>query len=341
MTVPGRPALRIGPASVVWRPRTVAVLVASAAALVLGVALTVGLGEYPIGIGQVLAVLAGGGAPGPRFVVLELRLPRALTGALVGGALAVSGALTQTAARNPLAGPDVIGFTAGASAAAVFVIVLGGGAVGVPLAALAGSLGAATAISLLARRGGVQGDRAVLIGVGINAILLALVDWMLVLARVHEAARAYTWLTGSLDGAGWTGAVLVGAALLALGPAALALAHVAGALQFGDDTARGLGIDAGRARVALVAVAVGLAAAATSVAGPIAFVALVAPQVAQRLVRAPRPPFGVSLLVGAVLTVLADVAARTVVGGVELPVGIVTAVLGAPCLLYLVARRRA
>lgn len=345
--VPGRPALRVGRASVVWRPRTIAVLVVAAAVLVLGVALNVGRGEYPIGVGQVLAVLVGGGDPGQQFIVLELRLPRSLTGVLVGGALAVSGALTQTVARNPLASPDVIGFTAGASAAAVFLIVLGGGfgvlggllaAAGIPLAALAGSLVTAFAIYALAWRNGVQGFRLVLIGIGINAMLLAVVQWLLVVAQVYEAARAYTWLNGSLNAAGWEDVVLVTLALVVLVPAALVLGHVMGGLQFSDDTARGLGIRVNGARSGLIIVAVALAAVATSAAGPIAFVALVAPQIAQRLVRAPRPPIMASLLVGGALTVVADLIARTAFGGTELPVGIVTAVLGAPYLLFLIAR---
>jgi iron complex transport system permease protein len=345
--VAGRPALRVGPVSVVWRPRTVVVLAVAVVVTVLGVALNVGRGEYPIGVGEVLATLAGGGEPGQQFIVLELRLPRSLTGVLVGGALAVAGALTQTVARNPLASPDVIGFTAGASAAAVFVIVLGGGfgvvggllaTAGLPLAALAGSLLTAVAIYLLARRNGVQGFRLVLIGIGINAMLLAVVQWLLVVAQVFEAARAYTWLNGSLNGAGWDDVVPVGIALVVLVPAALLLAHVMGALQFGDDTARGLGVGVDRARSALIVVAVGLAAVATAAAGPIAFVALVAPQIAQRLVGGARPPIVASLLVGAALTVLADLLARTAFGATELPVGIVTAVLGAPYLLLLIAR---
>ena len=347
MLVAGRPALRVGPASVVWRPRTVVVLVVAAVVLLLGVALNVGRGEYPIGVGEVLAVLAGGGDAGQQFIVLELRLPRSLTGVLVGAALAVSGALTQTVARNPLASPDVIGFTAGASAAAVFVIVLGGGfgtlggllaTAGVPLAALAGSLATAFAVYALAWRGGVQGIRLVLVGIGINAMLLAVVQWLLVAAQVYEAARAYTWLNGSLNAAGWDDVVPVGLALAVLVPAALVLGHVTGGLQFSDDTARGLGIRVDRARSGLVVVAVALAAAATAAAGPIAFVALVAPQIAQRLTGAPRPPIAASLLVGGALTVVADLLARTAFGGTELPVGIVTAVLGAPYLLVLIAR---
>jgi iron complex transport system permease protein len=345
--VPGRPALRCGRFSVVWRARTMLVLGVVLAALVLGMAVNIGRGEFPISLVEVLTVLVGGGDSGQQFIVLELRLPRSLTGALVGAALAVSGAITQSIARNALASPDVIGFTAGASAAAVFVIVVGTGfggvggllaSAGLPLAALAGGLLTATAIYALAWRRGVQGFRLVLIGIGINAMMLAVVHWLLVAAEVYEAARAYVWLNGSLNARGWEHVVPVGLALALLVPAALLLAHVLGGLQFGDDTARGLGIPVDRARTALLVVAVGLASVATASAGPIAFVALVAPQIAQRLVGAARPPIGVSLLIGAALTVVADVIARTAFGGTELPVGIVTAVLGAPYLLFLLAR---
>jgi iron complex transport system permease protein len=131
----------------------------------------------------------------------------------------------------------------------------------------------------------------------------------------------------------------VGVALAILVPAALILGFVLGGLQFGDDTARGLGIRVDLARTGLLLVAVGLAGIATASAGPIAFVALVSPQIAQRLVRSARPPLGASLVIGAALTVVADVVARTAFGGVELPVGIVTAVLGAPYLLYLLVRQ--
>lgn len=345
--VAGRPALRIGGFSVVWRPRTIVVVVATAGVLLLGMALNIGRGEYPISIGDVLAVLVGGGDPSQQLIVLGLRLPRSLTGALVGGAFAVGGAITQSIARNPLASPDVIGFTAGASAAAVFLIVLGGGfgavggilaVAGLPIAALIGGLVAATAIYVLAWRKGVQGFRLVLVGIGIHAMLVAVVQWLLVVAEVYDAARAYTWLNGSLNARGWENVIPVAIALAVLVPAAFGLAHVLGGLQFGDDTARGLGIPVDKARTLLLAVAVALTAVATASAGPIAFVALVSPQIAQRLVGAPRPPIGASLLVGAALTVIADLIARTAFGATELPVGIVTAVLGAPYLLFLLAR---
>jgi iron complex transport system permease protein len=344
--VPGRTPLRRGPFSGVWRPRNVSVMVAAAVVLVLALAVNIGRGEFPISIPEVLAVLVGGGDAGQQFIVLELRLPRSLTGVLVGGALAVSGAIMQSIARNPLASPDIIGITWGASAAAVTLIVLGGSglvgslaAVGLPIAALVGGLVTAALIYGLAWRKGIQGFRLVLVGIGINAMLAALVNWLLIIAQVYEAARAQVWLNGSLNARGWEHVVPVGIALLVLVPAALVLSFVMGALQYGDDTAKGLGVKVNVARSLLLLVAVGLAAVATAGAGPIAFVALVAPQIAQRLVGSSRPPIGASLLIGAALTLISDIIARTAFGAVELPVGVVTAVLGAPYLLYLLIRQ--
>ncbi len=347
--VPGRVPWRYRGFSGVRRPRTLFVLLACAVVLVLASAVNLGRGDYPIGLGDVLATLFGGGGESQRFIVLELRLPRSLTGALVGGALAVSGAIFQAVARNPLASPDIIGITWGASAAAVFVIVLGGGmsavggtfaAVGVPIAALVGGLLSATAIYALAWRRGVQGYRLVLVGIGINAVLVAAVNWLLTVAQIYQAAQAQVWLNGSLNARSWDDVVSVSIAMLVLVPAALILTFVLGGLRFGDDTARGLGIRVNGARTGLLLVAVGLASVATASAGPIAFVALVSPQLAQRLCRSPSPPLGVSMLLGAALVVVSDVIARTAFGGTELPVGVVTAVLGAPYLLFLLARHR-
>lgn len=322
------------------------VTLAGLAALVLVVAANVGLGDVSIPVVEVLRVLAGGGTGAEQFIVLELRLPRSLTGVLVGASLGLSGAITQAVARNPLASPDILGVTAGASMAAVALIVLGStgtagallGGVGLPIAALIGGLGAALLVYLLAWRRGIEGYRLVLVGIGIQAVALGVTQWLLVIARIDEAARATVWLTGSLNGRGWEHVGPVGLALAVLVPVALLLTFGLGALLFGDDTARGLGVRVNRARSALILVAVGLAAVATSSAGPILFVALVVPQITQRLIGAARPPLLASAVYGALLTVGADLAARTVLGA-ELPVGIVTAVLGAPYLLYLLARR--
>jgi iron complex transport system permease protein len=349
VAVPGRRPLRWGPASTVLRMRPALVVLVGLALTLLALAVNLGRGEYSIDVGQVLAVLLGGGDRGQRLVVLQLRLPRSLTGALVGGALAVSGAITQSVARNALASPDIIGLTAGATAGAVAVIVLAGSSggvgglateVGVPLAALVGGLLTAVVIYGLAWRRGMSGMRLVLVGVAVQAVLLALVQWLLVVAGIFQAAQAFVWLNGSLNGRSWDHVVPVAIALVVLVPAALVLAHLLGGLQFGDDTARGLGIRADGGRLALMVIAVGLASVAAAAAGPIAFVALVAPQLAQRLSGTARPPIAGSMAVGAALTVTADVIARTALGATELPVGIVTAVLGAPYLLYLLVRQR-
>ncbi|MGH3615616.1 MAG: FecCD family ABC transporter permease [Pseudonocardia sp.] len=345
--VAGRPPIRAGRFSGVWRVRMIAVTLVGIGLVVLAAAANIGRGDFPISLGEVLAVLFGGGDSAEQFIVLELRLPRTLTGILVGAALGLSGAITQAVARNPLASPDILGVTAGASAAAVIVIVLGGSngaivgflaSVGLPVAALIGGLVTAALVYALAYRRGIEGYRLVLVGVGIGAVAMSVTSWLLVVAEVYEAARATVWLTGSLNARGWEHVVPVGLALTVLVPIALLLAFGLGVLQFGDDTARGLGMRINRARAALILVAVGLAAVATSSAGPIVFVALVVPQICQRLVGAARPPLLASAVYGALLTVVADLIARTVLG-VEIPVGIVTAILGAPYLLFLLARR--
>ena len=344
-TVRSRPAVRVGPISLVLRPRAVAVTSALLLALLAVAVLNVGRGDYPVPPAEVLRVLTGGGARAERFIVLDLRLPRTLTGLLVGLALGLSGALTQSVARNALAGPDVLGVTYGASAAAVAVIVLGGGTatgllgtVGLPLAALAGGLGTALLLYLLAWRGGVDGMRLILVGIGVGAVLSATTSYLLVRADISQASVATVWLTGSLDGRGWQHVVPVGIAVVVVGLVALASAPTLAALRMGADTARSLGVRLQTGQAVLLLAAVVLAAVATASAGPVAFVGLVAPQVALRLVRSAGPPLVASALTGALLVVASDLVARVVLP-VELPVGIVTAAVGGPFLLHLLVRR--
>lgn len=345
--VAGRSALRVGPVSLLWRPRTVAVVLLALLLTALAAAVNIGRGDFPIAPLDVLRALFGGGTSATRFIVLELRLPRTLTGLLVGAALGVAGAITQTIARNPLASPDLLGVTDGASVAAVSAIVLGGGsgaavsglaALGVPLAALLGGLASAALVYGLAYRRGLDGYRLVLVGVGIAAAGVSATNWLLTVAKVEQANQVLVWLRGSLTGRGWDDVLPVGAGLLVLLPAALLLTFRLGALTLDDDTARGLGLSVDRSRGALVLVAVLLAATATACAGPIRFVALVVPQIAQRLTGGASPPLLGSAVLGALLTVCADLIARTVLGDTQ-PVGIVTVLLGAPYLLFLLVRR--
>ena len=327
------------------RQRAVAVPVLLAGLLLLLVAVNVGLGDFPLSVLEVARILAGGGAQADRFVVLELRLPRSLTAALVGVAFGMSGAVLQSIARNPLASPDILGITAGAGAGAVALIVGSGGFVGgllavagLPMAALLGGLLTAAAIYLLAWRDGVNGFRLVLVGIAVSAVLTSTTWYLLIVADITEAARAAVWLTGSLNGRGWEHVVPVAVAVGVAGGCVLLGRATLAVLRFGDDSARALGVRIQSAQAALIGLAVVLASVAVAAAGPIPFVALVAPQIAMRLVRSAGPPVLAGGLLGGVLVLAADVASRTLLPA-ELPVGVLTAALGAPYLIALLARR--
>nr|WP_237707824.1 iron ABC transporter permease [Hoyosella subflava] len=343
-TVPTRPAVRLGPVSVVWRPRMTAITAGLAGLLFLLVCINVGRGDYPIALSQVMEVLLGGGTSAERFIIADLRLPRSLVGVLVGVALGVAGAITQSITRNPLASPDILGISIGASVAAVALIVLTGGSIasflgifGLPLAALLGGLTAAVALFLLSWKGGVDGFRIILIGIAITAIGQALVYWMLIISDIHDVARAQAWLVGSLNGRDWRNVYPMLTVVLICGTIAVIAAFQLGTLRLGEDSARALGTRLQLAQTTLLLSAVGLTAASVAAAGPIGFVGLMAPQVALRLVRSAGPPIIASGLTGGCLVLLADIVARTLLP-VELPAGIVTAALGGPFLLYLLIR---
>ncbi|WP_020393017.1 FecCD family ABC transporter permease [Kribbella catacumbae] len=337
-------------------PRT---LVLSAACALLAIALalvSLSVGTTKLPVADVVQALLGGGDGGTRLIVLELRLPRVATGLLVGIAFAVSGALLQTLSRNALASPDIVGVNSGASAAAVTVIVLagtGGGnisgvaaRVGIPLAAIIGGLAATAIVGVLSiQRGVIDAGRIVLIGVGVAAAANSIVAWLLVIGDVTDAGRAAAWLAGSLNARTWSDAIPVGLAVLLLLPVAVAFNRDLDALVLGDDVASSLGVRVSRVRIALLVIATVLAAMATSGAGPIAFVALVAPQIAQRLAKTERPPLLSTALLGALFVTAADLVARNglevlQVGPYELPVGVVTAAAGAPYLLHLIGRQQ-
>lgn len=295
---------------------------------------SIGSGSYPLSFGQVVSALVGGGDEATRFVVEELRLPRALTALLVGGALGAAGAIFQSITRNPLGSPDVIGFTAGASAAAVFtIVVLGGAGFGVAGGALVGGLATAAVVYLLAWRDGVEGYRLVLIGIGVSAMGLALTDFLLTRARVEDALVASAWIVGTLDDRGWEHVRPLALALLLLAPAVALLARQLRMLELGDDAAGALGVRVEQARALLILLGVALTAIATSAAGPILFVALAAPQIGRRLTRGSGPGVAVAALTGAALLLAADLIAQRVLPA-RVPVGVVTGVLGG---LYLIA----
>jgi iron complex transport system permease protein len=319
--------------------RALRVLAALLAATAVAVVASAGVGEFPLAPGEVLAALTGAGEDATRFIVLELRAPRALAAVLAGAALGIAGAIFQDVARNPLVAPDVIGITAGASLAAVALMVFGEetGALSVPVAALAGAVGAGAALYLLAWRGGVQGYRLVLVGIGVTALLQAGISYVLTRGRILDVAEAYVWFVSSLNGRGWEHVRPLAAALAVLVPVALVLGRHLAALQLGDELARALGAGVERARLGLLLVAVLLTGLAVSAAGPVAFVAFIAPHIARRLA-GPMSPAAVMALAGAaggLLVIVADLAGRTLFAPTEIPVGIVTAIVAAPYFLYL------
>ncbi|WP_018788719.1 iron chelate uptake ABC transporter family permease subunit [Micromonospora sp. CNB394] len=341
LPLPGRRVVRVGPVSAPVPLRAVAVALAACVAAVALALVAVCQGDFPIAPPTVWEVFTGGGTRIERHIVLNLRLPRVLCALLVGAALAVAGALTQTFARNPLASPDVLGVTNGAAAGAVAAIVLGGvaGSYGVPLAALGGAAVSATLIYLLAWRRGIDGYRLVLVGLGVGEILGGFTNWVLIRAELVDATRANIWLSGSLAGRDWGHVRPLATALAVLLPLALAASVALRLLQFREDTARGLGLRLRSAQLAVVAVAAALAAAAVAAAGPIEFVAFVVPQIALRLCGGSRPPLLPSALLGALLVVGADLAGQVVIAPRELPVGLLTAMIGTPYLLWLLLRR--
>ncbi|WP_167152755.1 iron chelate uptake ABC transporter family permease subunit [Streptomyces sp. MBT27] len=338
------PGVRLGRVSFVWRPRVALVTLLLTAAAFLVFCVSIAVGDFPIGLPKVIASLVGGGEQVDRFVIMDLRMPRALAGLVVGVALGVSGALTQSIARNPLASPDILGITGGAGAVAVFLVTVSGGAatavtgsVGLSGAALAGGLLTGLLVYFLAWRRGVDGFRLVLIGISVSAVAQAITTWLLVTADIKDVARAQAWLVGSLDNRSWdeVGVALWGT--LAVLAVVACVAFQFKPLHFGDDVAAGLGVRYSLVRAVLLLCAVLLAGFAVSAAGPVPFVAMVAPQVAMRLTRHPTPPVVASGAVGALLLIGSDLIARTALP-VTLPVGVVTAAVGGPFLIYLLVR---
>lgn len=331
--------LRVGRLGARVHRRTLLVCVALAGVVAAAIAVSVSVGDFPIPLADVVPAIVGVGDPSSEFIVRTLRLPRALTGVLVGAAFGTAGAVFQSLTRNPLASPDLIGISAGASVAAVAAIVwFAGTSTTISVAALGGAVVSAAVMYALAYRRGVSGYRLVLIGIGVDAALRAVTSYLLTRAEIFEAQRAIVWLTGSLNGRSWDHAIPVAVTVGALLPATLLLGRQLRLLELGDDTARSLGVRVEPVRLALIAAAVALTAVATASAGPIAFVALIAPQIAWRLTRNAGTPLVAAALVGAALVLVADLVARRAFSPTELPVGVVTGLIGAPYLLWLLAR---
>ncbi|MFI5528193.1 FecCD family ABC transporter permease [Kitasatospora sp. NPDC051853] len=336
------------------RPRPAVLAAALALALVAVLTLAVSLGSVDVPPGEVWSVVGRrltGRAPLPGsrdLIVWHLRVPRALLAAVVGAGLGLVGAAVQALVRNPLADPYLLGISSGASLGAVGAIVLGlgtGGALGahgVSAAAFAGALGAFLLVWLAARRGGGFAPlRLVLCGIAVGQFLGGLCSYLVLQTGDEQRTRGVLfWLMGSLSGASW-GQLPLPALAVALGAVLLqGRARALNALTLGDETAAGLGVDADRVRRELFVTASLLTGVLVASAGAIGFVGLLVPHLVRLVVGGEhRRLLPLSALTGAVLLTAVDTAARTALDAQELPIGVVTALLGAPVLLYLLDRQ--
>ena len=302
------------------------------------------LGEYTLTFSQVVTVLFGGGLDIERTVVIDWRLARSVVALAVGAALGLSGAITQIIARNGLASPDILGISRGASAVAVALMVFSGGAsstimsaIGLPFAAMIGGLFTACLIWLLSHRSGSDMFRLLLIGIGVNAALQALIIYMMATTDLNTAAAAKVWMIGTINGRSfehlWPTLCLLIVALIVL----LRLSIYLPVIALGADAAQGLGVPLKKVNVTLLLISVALASVTVSAVGPVGFVAFVAPQIAARTARVGSPPILLSTAMGAALLSSADLAARMAFPW-EVPVGIVTAAIGGPFLIWLLLR---
>jgi iron complex transport system permease protein len=318
------------------RRRTLIEVLVVGVVVVFVLSLMVGRTFY--GPAEVLGVLLGQDVPGAGFTVGRLRLPRAVLAVAAGLCFGLGGVTFQTMLRNPLASPDIIGISSGASAAAAFAIVtLSLDDAQVSAFAIVAGLAVAVLVYLLSKKGGVAGTRLVLIGIGIAAMLDSLTAYVLSGAAQWDLQEATRWLTGSLNGTSWPQVVPVLIALAVLTPVLLSQSRDLSVTQLGDDAASALGVRVDRTRLIVIVAAVGLISFATAACGPIAFVAFLSGPIAARIVGPNGSLLVPSALVGALLVLVADVVGQYALG-TRFPVGVVTGVLGAPYLIYLIVR---
>ncbi|QGU87147.1 iron-enterobactin ABC transporter permease [Erwinia sorbitola] len=288
---------------------------------------------------QVWQALHGEGPHGFITVISQWRAPRAVMALVLGAGLGVSGAIFQSAIRNPLGSPDVVGFNTGAyTGALVMIIAFGGSYYQIAAGALAGGIGSAALVYLLAWRQGIVGFRLIIVGIGVGAVLAALNTWLIVSASLESAMSAALWGAGSLNGITW---VKSQPALL-LVPLTLFIALLLGRrlqlMEMGDDSARALGVNAESSRLWLMLCGIILTAIATASAGPVAFISLAAPQIARRLTGANAVPLFSAATTGTLLLLAADVIAQHAFNGIQLPVGAVTVSIGGLYLIWLLIR---
>ncbi len=314
------------------------VLAVLCTALCLGFSVALVVGQSVIPPGTVWQVLRGEQVDGASFTVMDLRLPRAVLAILAGAAFGLGGSAFQTLLRNPLASPDIIGISAGASASAVFcIVVLSIKGPVVSVYAVAAGLGVALLIYLLSWRNGITGARLILVGIGLSAMLQSLTAYTLSRAPAWSLQEALRWLSGSVNGAQIEQAAPLALALALCGGLLWSRASDLETLRMGEEAAAGLGVRLAVTRIGVILAGVGLVAVATASAGPIAFVAFLSGPIASRITGRDGPILLPAAGIGALLVLVCDFAGQFLLPA-RYPVGVVTGVLGAPYLVYLIIR---
>ena len=296
-------------------------------------------GAVTLDFTQVFNALTGSAPRNITMVVTEWRLPRVTMALLVGAALGISGAIFQSLMRNPLGSPDVMGFNTGAwSGVLVAMVLFGQHLTAITLAAMAGGILTSLIVWALAWRDGIETFRLIIIGIGMRAMLMAFNTWLLLQASLETSLSAGLWFAGSLNGLTWAKTLPAAPLILLMFICALLLVKRMRLLEMGDDSACALGVSVERSRLMLMLVAVVLTAAATAIAGPISFIALVAPHIARRLSGTARWGLTQSALCGSLLLLAADLCAQQLFMPYQLPVGVVTVSLGGIYLIVLLVQ---
>jgi len=311
--------------------------------------ISTGLGDMAISPLHVIQVFFGGGSDMERLVVQSFRLPRIIVALMVGIGLAVAGGLLQGMIRNPLASPDIIGITGGASVAVVGFLAyfsdknnaLTVSIKWMPVSAFIGATLIAFLVYFLSWKNGVSPVRLVLIGIGISAMMQALTTLMMLMGPIYRASQANIWITGTVHGSTWGNVWVLVPWTLILVLIAFILSRNVNVQELGEEIATGVGGHVQRQRFVLLLVSTGLVASSVAFAGGIGFVGLMAPHMARRLVGS---AFGallpVSALIGGILVMLADLIGRTMFSPLEVPAGVFTASIGAPYFIYLLFKTR-
>jgi iron complex transport system permease protein len=310
----------------------------------LTVILSTALGDTVYTPLEVIRGALGMGEADQTMVIRHLRLPRIVVALLAGASLAAAGAVLQGVIRNPMASPDILGVTGGASVAAVIFLTYFSDSLSIrwlPAAAMLGAIAVSVMLYVFAWKKGISPFRLILVGVGMASLMSAMTTMMIIFSPKNDPGQAYLWLTGSVYGSNWENVLTILPWTLLLLPLAYGFSRHIDIGQLGDEVAIGAGSKVQRNRVILLAISVALAGSAVSVAGGVGFIGLVAPHMARKLVGSSfSHVLPASALLGGIVVMLADLVGRTILLPLDIPVGVFTSAIGAPFFIYLLFTRR-